>query len=65
MAAQLLIAARQILPGILVQIAESRRQAVATMHAGSSAERPQRVLQAFRQGHEALAAEHDMSVLEA
>jgi hypothetical protein len=29
------------------------------------AERPQRVLQTFREGHEALTAEHDMSMLPA
>lgn len=34
------------------------------MFAGSPAERPQRVLQAFRQSDEALAAEHDMRMLE-
>jgi hypothetical protein len=28
------------------------------------AERPQRVLQTLREGHEALTAEHDMSILQ-
>ena len=65
MAAQLLVAARQILAGIPVQIAECRRQAVAAVLARNPAERPERVLQAFGQGNEALAAEHDMGMLEA
>ena len=35
------------------------------MLAGSATQRPERVLQALSQGDEALAAEHDMGVLEA
>ena len=64
-AAQFFVAVGQVRGGIFVEIAERRRQAVAAMLAGSPAERPQGVLQAFRQGYEALAAEHDMGMLEA
>lgn len=64
-AAQFVVAARQVLPGVLVKVAECRREAVAAMLAGSPAKRPQRVLQAFRQSDETLAAEHDMPRLEA
>lgn len=59
MGAAVLITARQVLACLPVQVAEGRRQAVAAMLVRGAAERPQGVLQAFRQGHEALAAEHD------
>ena len=65
MGAQIRIAARQILPGILVQVAEGRREAVGAMVVRDTAQGPQRVLQALGQSREALAAEHHMSVLEA
>jgi hypothetical protein len=61
MAHQSLIAQRQI----LLQVAECRREAVAAMLARRPAERPQRILQTRRQRDEALAAEHDMGMLEA
>ena len=57
--------AGQVLRGIGVEIAERRRQAVAAVLARRAAQRPQRVLQALGQRHEALAAEHHMGVLEA
>ena len=60
-----LVALRQILLGVAVQVAERRRQAVAAMLLRHAAERPQRILQALGQRHEALAAEHDMGMLEA
>lgn len=65
MGAKLLTAACQILARVLVQIAAGGRQAAATMFVWDAAERPQRVLQPFRQCHEALATEHDMGVREA
>src|SRR6266568_2791734 len=65
MRAQRLVAARLILPRVVVEIAEGGRQAVAAMLQGSAAERPQRILQALGQCHEALTAEHDMSMLPA
>src|SRR3981189_459902 len=65
MRAQRLVAARLILPRVVVEIAESGRQAVAAMLQGSAAERPQRILQALGQCYEALTAEHDMSMLPA
>src|SRR6202007_1269698 len=54
----------QILPRVDRQIAERRRQAVAAMLSWHATESPQGVLQAFRQGDEAFAAEHDMGMLE-
>ena len=65
MAAQVLIAAGQVLGGIPVQVAESRRQAVAAMIRRRPAERPESVLQSFGQGDEALAAQDDMGMLPA
>src|ERR1700737_1977514 len=65
MRAQRLVAPRLILPRVVVEIAEGGRQAVAAMLQGSAAERPQRILQALGQCHEALTAEHDMSMLPA
>jgi len=62
---EVLIATRQVLACLPAQVAEGRRQAVAAMLVRGAAERPQGVLQAVRQGHEALAAEHDMGMLEA
>ena len=65
MDAQLLIAPREVLLRIPIEVAERRRQAVAAVLFRHAAQRPQRVLQAFRQRHKALAAEHHMSMLEA
>ena len=65
MGAQCLVAARLILPCVGVEIAEGSRQAVAAMLQRGPAERPQRILQPLRKCHEALTAEHDMSVLPA
>ena len=65
MAAERLVACRQILLGVGVEIAERGREAVASMLLGNAAQRPQGVLQPFRQGDETFAAEHDMGVLEA
>ena len=65
MGAQLLVAPGEVLLGITIEIAERRRQAVAAVLLRYAAQRPQRVLQAFRERHKALAAEHDMGMLEA
>src|ERR1700731_2460216 len=65
MGAQLLIAAGEVLLGITIEIAERRRQAVAAVLLWYPTQPPQRVLQAFRERHEALAAKHNMSMLEA
>jgi hypothetical protein len=65
MAAQVLVAAGQVLGGIPVQVAERRRQAVAAMVRWHAAERPEGVLQAFGQGDEALATENDRGMLPA
>ena len=65
MGAQLLVAPGEVLLGLTIEIAERRRQAVAAVLLRHAAQRPQRVLQAFGQRHEALAAEHDMGMLEA
>src|SRR5437660_12732315 len=62
MRAQRLVAPRMILPRVVVELAEGGRQAVAEMPQGSAAERPQRILQAPGQCHEALTAMHDMSM---
>src|SRR6476620_11329172 len=65
MVAELIVAARQVCAGLGVEIAEGRRKAVGTVLARYATERPQGVLQPFRQGHETLPAEHDMGVFEA
>src|SRR3546814_1144362 len=64
MDAQGVVAAGQVLLCVPVQVAEGGRQAVGAMLARSGAQRPEGVLQAFGQGHEALAAENDMRMLE-
>ena len=63
MGAQLLVSQRQIVPRAALEIAEGGRQAVGPMLPRRPAERPQGILQAFGQGDEALATEHDMGVL--
>src|SRR5262249_58360411 len=49
MGAERLVALRQILLRVGIEIAEGRRQAVAAMLLGNAAERPQRILQALGQ----------------
>ncbi len=65
MAHQPLIALCQILLSVAVQVAECRREAIAAMLARHPAERPQRILQTLGQRDKALAAKHDVSMLEA
>jgi hypothetical protein len=65
MGAQLRMAPRQVRLGITIEVGERSRQAVAAVLFRHAAQRPQGVLQAFREGYEALAAEHDMGMLEA
>jgi hypothetical protein len=48
-----------------VEGAEGDREAVGSVLAGHAAERPEGILQPFGDRHEALAAEHDVGVLEA
>jgi len=62
---EVLVATRQVGAGIPVQVAECRRQTVAAVLSRHPAERPERVLQAFGEGDEALAAKHDMGMFEA
>ena len=64
MGTQLLVASGEILLRLPIEIAERRRQAVAAMLFRHAAQRPQRVLQAFRERHKTLAAEHHMGMLE-
>jgi hypothetical protein len=65
MPTQLLVAPRQVRLSIAIEIAECRRQAVASVLFRHATQRPQRVLQPFGKRHEALAAEYDMGMLEA
>src|ERR1700693_2289117 len=65
MAHEPLVATRQILLSGAVQVAEFRRAASAPMFARRTAERPQCILQTLGQCDKALAAEHDVSMLEA
>ena len=65
MRAQRLIALRQILCRIPLQIAERRREAVAAVLQRCATQGPQGVLQALGQGHETLAAEHHAGMLPA
>jgi hypothetical protein len=65
MSGQRLVAPRLILPRVIAEIAEGSRQTVAAVLQRGLAERPQRILQTLRQCHEALTAEHDMSMLPA
>jgi hypothetical protein len=64
MAAERLVALRQILLRVGIEIAEGGRQAIAAMLLGNAAERPQRILQALGQRDEALAAQDNVSMLE-
>ena len=63
--AQRLVASGQVLLGGLVEVAEGGREAVGAVLARGAAERPERVLQTFGERQEALAAQHDVGVLEA
>ena len=65
MAHQALIALCEVVLSIAVEVAERCRQAVAAMLVRHAAERPQGILQALRQSHEAFATENDVSVREA
>jgi len=65
MAHEPLIASRQILLSVAVQVAECRREAIAAMLARRAAKRSQRVLQALGQRDKALAAMHDVGMFEA
>jgi hypothetical protein len=65
MGAQRLVATREILLCVTIEVAESGRQAVAAVLQGREAEPPQRILQPLGQRHETLAAEHDMGVFPA
>ncbi len=65
MRAQRLVACGQVGGRVALEVAERRREAVAAMLGGRSAERPEGVLQPDSDGDVALAAEHDMSVLPA
>ena len=62
---QLLIAQRQILLSVAVQVAECRRETIAAMLARRSPQYPQRILQTLGQRDKALATEHGVGVLEA
>ncbi len=65
MGAERLAALCQILLRVGLEIAEGGGQAIAAMLLGRAAQRPERVLQPFRQRDEAFAAKNDMGVLEA
>src|SRR6202035_5759634 len=65
MRTQRLVAARLVLPGVVVEIAKGGRQAVAAMLQRCPAERPQRILQSLGERHKALAPEHDLGMLPA
>ena len=64
-AAERLVACRQILFGVGTEIAERGREAVASVLLWNPAQRPQSILQPFRKGYKTFAAEHDMGVFEA
>src|ERR1700674_5509568 len=65
MAAERLVACRQIFFGVGAEIAERGRKAVASVLLGNAAQRPQGVLQPLRKCYKTFAAEHDMGVFEA
>src|SRR3954469_12885535 len=60
-----LIEPGQVLPGLAVEIAEGRREAVAAVLLRHAAERPERVLQPLGERDIALPAQHHMGMLEA
>src|SRR3954453_19663947 len=63
--AERLVACRQILLGVGSEIAEYGRETVASVLLGNTVQRPQGVLQPFRQGYKTFAAEQEVGVLEA
>jgi hypothetical protein len=65
MGAQTIVASGHVLAHVRGEIAERGGEAVAAVFERRPAERPQGVLQSFRQSDEAFAAEHDMGVFEA
>ena len=65
MRAERIVAPRQVLRRRLAEVAEGRREAVAAMLQRSAAERPEGILQALGERNVALAAQHDMGMLEA
>jgi hypothetical protein len=65
MAHERLIAPRQILLSVALQVAGCRLEAIAAMLAWRAAKRPKRILQTLGQRDKALATEHDMGMLEA
>ena len=65
MGAQFLITSGEVVLGDPIEIAKRRRQAVAAVLFRRAAQRPQRILQAFRERHKALAAEYHMGMFEA
>jgi hypothetical protein len=54
-----------VLLSATIKVAERRRQTVGAVVFRHTAQRPQRVLQAFCQRHRALATEHHMGMFEA
>lgn len=58
-----IMTAGQICPGILVQIAERGRQAVAAMSTGAPAQRPQRILQACGKSDITFAAQETWAIV--
>ena len=65
MPAERVVAPGQIGALLGAEIAERCRQAVGAMLAGHATEAPEGILQPFRQGREALAAQHDLGMLPA
>src|SRR6267143_2938737 len=65
MRAQRLVAARLILPRVVIEIAEGGGQAVAAMLQRGAAERPQRILQTLCFFNDTATTEHDMGMLPA
>ncbi len=65
MGTQLLVTPGEVLLGNAIEVAERRRQTVAAVLFRHAAKRLQRILQAFRERHKTLAAEHHMGILEA
>ena len=65
MRAQGSIAAGEVLAGVAAEVAEGGGKAVGPMFEWRATDRSQGVLQTLGQGDIALAAEHDMGMLEA
>ena len=62
--AERVVAAGEVLLDVAAEVAEGGGEAVAAVFLRRAAERPERVLQALSQCNVALAAQHDMGVLE-